>query len=211
MYKILIADDVPKIRDTLCSYFSAKGWNALSAADGEEAVTLAAAEMPDLLILDVMMPKLNGLEACREIRAFSDAPVLFLSALGGEEDLLAGYEDGGDDYVVKPVSLQVLLKKCEVLLARSKGADASHKLVCGSLAPLHVSGRDFDLLILLMQHKGKTLSREQILTRLWGYDYEGGERVVDTHIKKLRRALGKHRGRIRTVSGIGYRFEEETK
>lgn len=223
MFKILIADDVPKIRDTLCDYFTAKGWEAIPAADGEEAVSLTAANMPDLILLDVMMPKMNGLEACRTLRAFSDAPVLFLSALGEEEDLLAGYAYGGDDYMVKPVSLPVLLKKCEATLARSKGAGASHKIVCGSLTVdldarcaysdgvlLPLSGKDFDLLLLLMQHKNKVLSREQILNRLWGYDYEGGDRVVDTHVKQLRRVLGKYKSCIKTVVGAGYRFEEET-
>ncbi|MBQ6021231.1 MAG: response regulator transcription factor [Clostridia bacterium] len=221
MFRILIADDVPKIRRTLCDYFTVKGWQAFPAADGEEAVRLAAAHMPDLMILDVMMPKKDGLAACREIRAFCGAPVLFLSALGEEEDLLAGYADGGDDYIVKPVSLPVLLKKCEAMLARSKGADASHRLVCGALTAeldgrrvfadgteLPVVGRDFDLLVLLMQHKGAVLSRGQILDRLWGYDFDGDPRVVDTHIKQLRRSLGKHRSCIKTVIGSGYRFEE---
>ncbi|MBQ7688585.1 MAG: response regulator transcription factor [Clostridia bacterium] len=222
MFKILIADDVPKIRDTLCDYFSAKGWQVSRAEDGEAAVALAAAEMPDLMILDVMMPKLDGLAACRAIRAFSNAPVVFLSALGEEEDLLAGYDRGGDDYIVKPVSLPVLLKKCEVLLSRSKGADGAHRLTCGALSAaldersvygegvlLPVAGRNFDLLVLLMQHKGKVLSREQILARLWGYDFEGDARVVDTHIKQLRCALGKYRGYVRTVIGTGYSLRED--
>ena len=223
MFKILIADDVPKIRNTLCDYFSAKGWEAIPAADGAEAVSLAASHMPDLILLDVMMPALNGLEACREIRAFSDAPVLFLSALGEEEDLLAGYAYGADDYMVKPVSLPVLLKKCEAMLARSKGAGASRTLVWGAVSVhlderrayaggvlLPLSEKNLDLLLLLMQNRGSVLSRETILTRLWGYDFEGGDRVVDTHVKQLRRALGKYKGCVKTVVGAGYRFEEES-
>lgn len=221
MYKLLIADDEPKLAESVCDYFSAKGWRAYSAPDGESAVQAAASVMPDLMLLDVLMPGMDGFSACREIRAFCDAPVIFLTALGEEENYLSGYGAGADDYIVKPFPLSVLLKKCEAAVSRYRGGDGNKQLSCGGLTldlsaravfagarSLPVTGKDFDLLSLLMQNKGRTLGRETLLNRAWGYGFEGDIRVVDTHIKTLRKALGAEAGRIRTVVGVGYRFEE---
>ena len=221
MFKLLIADDEIKIRETIGDYFTAKGWRVVTAADGEEAVRAAAAAMPDLMLLDVMMPGMDGYSACREIRAFCDAPVIFLTALGAQDDFLSGYGAGADDYIVKPFPLPVLLKKCEAAVARYRGMNGEKKLTAGPLtldfaarkvfadgAEKPVTGRDFELLALMMQNKGRTLSRETMLNRVWGYDFDGDIRVVDTHIKTLRKALGRHAACIRTVTGVGYRFEE---
>ena len=221
MFKLLIADDEIKIRETVGDYFTAKGWRVFLAADGEEAVGAAAAAMPDLMLLDVMMPGMDGYSACREIRAFCDAPVIFLTALGAQDDFLSGYGAGADDYIVKPFLLPVLLKKCEAAVARYRGMNGEKKLTAGPLtldfaarkvwadgAQKPVTGRDFELLSLMMQNKGRTLSRETLLNRVWGYDFDGDIRVVDTHIKTLRKALGRHAACIRTVTGVGYRLEE---
>ena len=181
-------------------------------------------EMPDLILLDVLMPELDGLAACREIREFTDAPVIFLTALGEEEDHLDGYRSGGDDYIVKPFPLSVLQRKIESAVRRYRGADRENRLSAGGVSvdlsrrtvgvngePVRVVGRDFDLLALLMANRGRVLNREFILSRVWGYDYDGDARVVDTHVKRLRRALGEKAGLIRTVVGAGYLFEEEQK
>ena len=223
MFKLLIADDEVKIRETVGDYFTSKGWRVVAAADGEEAVRAAAAAMPDLMLLDVMMPGMDGYSACREIRAFCDAPVIFLTALGAQDDFLSGYGAGADDYIVKPFPLPVLLKKCEAAAVRYRGMNGEKKLAAGPLtldfaarkvfadgAVLPVTGRDFELLALMMQNKGRTLSRETLLNRVWGYDFDGDIRVVDTHIKTLRKALGRYAACIRTVTGVGYRLEEGT-
>ena len=221
MYKILIADDEIKIRETLKDYMTAKGMNVTLAKDGSEAVEKAETETFDLIILDVMMPVLDGLGACREIRSFTDTPILFLSALGEEEDLLQGYKNGADDYIIKPFPLSVLFEKITAMIKRSKGADKENRIaLCGITLDLmkmkafvdgeevKLQSKDFNLLQLLMQNKGIVLDREKILVKVWGYGFEGDARVVDTHIKKIRKTLGEKAGCIKTVIGAGYTFEE---
>ena len=221
MYKLLIADDEIKIRETLKDYMTAKGMNITLAKDGREAVEKAETETFDLIILDVMMPVLDGLGACREIRSFTDTPILFLSALGEEEDLLQGYKNGADDYIIKPFPLSVLFEKITAMIKRSKGADKENRIaLCGITLDLmkmkafvegqevKLQSKDFNLLQLLMQNKGIVLDREKILVKVWGYGFEGDARVVDTHIKKIRKALGEKAGCIKTVIGAGYTFEE---
>ena len=221
MYKLLIADDEIKIRETLKDYMTAKGMNVTLAKDGREAIEKAETEAFDLIILDVMMPVLDGLGACREIRSFTDTPILFLSALGEEEDLLQGYKNGADDYIIKPFPLSVLFEKITAMIKRSKGADKENRIaLCGITLDLmkmkafvegqevKLQSKDFNLLQLLMQNKGIVLDREKILVKVWGYGFEGDARVVDTHIKKIRKALGEKAGCIKTVIGAGYTFEE---
>lgn len=221
MYKILIVDDEIKIRETMKDYMTAKGMNVTLAKDGREAVEKAETEAFDLIILDVMMPELDGLGACREIRSFTDTPILFLSALGEEEDLLQGYKNGADDYIIKPFPLSVLFEKITAMIKRSKGADKENRIaLCGITLDLmkmkafvegeevKLQSKDFNLLQLLMQNKGIVLDREKILVKVWGYGFEGDARVVDTHIKKIRKALGEKAGCIKTVIGAGYTFEE---
>lgn len=222
MYKILIADDEIKIRETLKDYMTAKRMNVTLAKDGREAVEKAENETFDLIILDVMMPVLDGLGACREIRSFTDTPILFLSALGEEEDLLEGYRNGADDYIIKPFPLSVLYEKILTMIKRSKGADKENKITLSGItldllrfkafvdgAEVKLQSKDFNLLQLLMQNRGVVLDREKILVKVWGYGFEGDARVVDTHIKKIRKALGEKAECIKTVIGVGYLFEEK--
>ena len=221
MYKILIADDETKIRTTLFDYMTAKGLNVTTAADGLEAVELCVSEKYDLIILDVLMPRMDGIAACKEIREYTDCPVLFLSALGEEQDLLKGFGSGADDYIIKPFPLSVLYEKCLAMIKRYRGTDKDNKITISSLTLdlakrtvtvngklVKLSNTDFELLSYLMQNKGIVLSRELILTRVWGYDFEGDTRVVDTHIKRIRKALGSEADIIKTAIGVGYSVEE---
>lgn len=221
MFKILITDDEMKIRETIGDYMTAKGFSVTLAENGKQAVELAENKEFDLIILDVMMPVLDGISACSEIRSFSNVPILFLSALGEERDLLGGFKSGCDDYIVKPFPLSVLYQKCVTMIKRCKGADADNKITVGNIIldysshkvytddkSINLPGRDFELLSYLMQNKNIVLNRELILTKIWGYDYDGDIRVVDTHIKRLRKALGSSAGQIKTVIGVGYSVEE---
>lgn len=221
MYKILVTDDERKIRETIGDYMTAKGFSVTLAENGKRAVELAENNEFDLIILDVMMPVIDGIKACREIRRFSNVPILFLSALGEEGDLLNGFKSGCDDYIVKPFPLSVLYQKCITMIKRYKGADADNKIKAGNITidysshrvysddvEINLSSRDFELLSYLMQNKGIVLNRELILTKIWGYDYDGDIRVVDTHIKRLRKALGSSAAQIKTVIGVGYSIEE---
>lgn len=223
MYKILIADDEIKLRETMRDYLVSKGFQIVLASDGEEALTAAFAQVFDLTILDVMMPGINGIEVCREIRRQQNIPVLFLSALGEEEDLLTGYEAGADDYIVKPFPLSVLFQKCMAMIRRSKRVDQEHRLTGSGIVidlirkqvyvegkEILFSGKDFRLLAYLMENKDVVLEREIILSRIWGYDFEGDTRVVDTHIKRIRKLLGDRAECIKTVIGSGYVYREES-
>ena len=222
MYRILIADDEIKIRITLKDYLTAKGFDVTLAQDGEAAVYSAETDSFDMIILDVMMPKKDGLEACREIREFTDIPILFLSALGEEENLLKGYQYGADDYIVKPFPLSVLCEKISSMIRRHKGLSADNTLSEGGVKldvstrqafcdgkEIRLAQKDFNLLLLLMQNKGTILSRDVILSKVWGWDFEGEDRTVDTHIKRIRKALGDKAHLIVTTSGVGYSFKRE--
>ena len=222
MYKILVCDDEIKIRETIKDYLTAKGMDVTLAKDGKIAVQKAETEPFDLIILDVMMPNLNGIEACKEIRSFTDTPILFLSALGEEEDLLMGYKSGADDYIIKPFPLSVLTEKILTMIKRSKGANKDNKIECSGITldlgsqkafigenEIKLQSKSFALLHLLMQNKGIVLDREKILVKVWGYGFEGEVRAVDTHIKKIRKALGEKANLIETVIGVGYTFKEK--
>ena len=224
MLKLLVCDDEIKIRTTLFDWFTAKGFSVTMAENGAQAVECAEKEGYDLILLDVLMPEKDGLSACREIRKFSDTPVIFLSALGEEEDLLRGYRLGGDDYIVKPFPLSVLTEKIITTVNRHKGINPQNRLTLSGITldygtrKVYCGGReivfaakDFELLALLMENKGNVLSREIILRKIWGYDYEGDERVVDTHIKRIRKALREHADCVKTAIGAGYAFKKEDK
>jgi DNA-binding response OmpR family regulator len=202
MNRVLVCDDERKIRETYYDYLTAKGFEVTLASNGREAVEMAEEDCFDIIVLDVMMPVMNGLEACRRIRSFSETPILFLSALGEENDLLSGYGLGCDDYIVKPFPLSVLVQKLNAIIARSNGAKLQNEFTCAGItvnkekflvtvdgAEISLANKTFRLLVLLMENKNIVLSREQILTKVWGWDFEGDERVVDTHIKKLRKSL----------------------
>lgn len=222
MYKILVADDETKIRETIKDYFSAKGFDVVLAANGKEAVALSNSNDFDLIILDVMMPVMDGLTACKEIRKESNIPVLFLSALGEEHDFLNGYSSGADDYIVKPFPLSVLHEKCLAMIKRYKGIHNENKITISGIEldlnahkafindnDISLSEKDFQLLKYLIDNKNIVLSRDLILNRIWGYDFFGDTRVVDTHIKIIRKALGDKGKLINTVINAGYVFKEE--
>lgn len=221
MFKILVCDDEIKIRETFSDYLSAKGFAVTLAQNGEEAVRMTETDDFDLIILDVMMPGMNGLEACKIIRRKTDTPILFLSALGEEQDILDGFRNGCDDYIVKPFPMSVLTEKCNVMIKRFKGNSLQDKISLSGIkldkrtrqvtidnTIIELSNKTFLLLKLLMENNGTVLTREQILTKIWGWDFDGDERVVDTHIKKLRKALGEKAVLIKTVIGGGYSFRE---
>lgn len=222
MYKILIADDELKIRETIKDYFSAKNFDVFLAANGKEAVELNSSNDFDLIILDVMMPVMDGLSACKEIRKTSSVPVLFLSALGEEHDFLNGYSSGADDYIVKPFPLSVLHEKCLAMIKRYKGIPNENKITVAGITldlnlhkafvdskDIELSEKDYQLLKYLIDNKEIVLSRDLILNRIWGYDFFGDTRVVDTHIKIIRKALKDEGKLIKTVINAGYVFKEE--
>ncbi len=222
LFKILIADDETKIRETIKDYFSAKDFDVVLAANGEEAVELSILNSFDLIILDVMMPVMDGLSACKEIRKTNSIPVLFLSALGEEHDFLNGYSSGADDYIVKPFPLSVLHEKCLAMIKRYKGIHNENIIVVSDIIldlnahkvfindnDINLSEKNFQLLKYLIDNKGIVLSRDLILNRIWGYDFFGDTRVVDTHIKIIRKSLGNKGKLIKTVINAGYVFKED--
>ena len=220
-YRILIAEDEPKLRAILCDYFLSRGDAPVPAKDGIEALEKADAQEFDGVLLDIMMPGLDGLGVCRALRRESDVPIIFLTALSDEEDKLLGYELGADDYVTKPFTMSVLYAKLSALINRRRGnIVAGDRLTAGDIV-LHLSSRkvfvrgveavltpkEYALLRCLMQNRNVVLSREQLLIKCWGYDYEGEARAVDTHIKRLREKLGDSASMIRTVIKSGYVLE----
>ena len=225
MHTILLVEDERTLRELVGDYLTRRSggqWRVLPAADGGEALLLAASQPLDLAILDVMLPDIDGFALCRELRSGSDLPILFLSARSAEEDRLRGYGLGADDYMTKPFSQAELFAKAAALLRRSKGEMGRDLLVSGGVAvdiPAHaalVDGKRVDLppkelaiLRLLLEERGRVLRREDLLLRLWGWDYEGSDRVVDTHVKNLRRALGPWARCLKTVLQTEYKREEE--
>ena len=176
----------------------------------------------DLIVLDVLMPNKDGLTACKQIREFTDIPILFLSALGQEENLLKGYKSGADDYIVKPFPLSVLCEKITAMIKRHKGVGADHSISESGVRlnlktrqafcderEINLPQKDFEILLMLMQNKGTILSRDIILNKIWGYDFDGDNRTVDTHIKRIRKAMGDKAGLIVTKTGLGYSFKKE--
>ena len=219
--KILIVEDEPKLREILCDYFLCKGEQPYEAEDGMRALELVAEIEFDAILLDIMMPKLDGFGVCRAIRKKNDVPIIFLTALSDEDDKLCGYELGADDYVTKPFTMSVLYAKTMALIRRSRGAMLANDRieVCGISLELSsqkvfvgkqevmLTPKEYSLLRCLMQNKNMVLSREQLVVKCWGYDYDGDTRAVDTHIKRLRAKLGACADCIKTVIKAGYRLE----
>ncbi len=219
--RILIAEDEPKLREVLCDYFISRGDTPLEADNGMKALDLAETEEFDAVLLDIMMPKLDGYAVCRALRRNSNVPIVFLTALSDEEDKLYGYELGADDYVTKPFTMSVLYAKISALIKRSRGNMLSvDKLTVGELSlqlsskkvymgrkEVNLTPKEYALLRCLMQNRNIVMSREQLLVKCWGYDYEGEARAVDTHIKRLREKLGDHAACIKTVIKSGYKLE----
>ncbi|HPF18021.1 MAG: response regulator transcription factor [Bacillota bacterium] len=225
MAKILIVDDEEKIRDVIREYAEFNHHEVREAADGMEAVTMALNEDFDLIILDIMMPRLDGFTACKEIRREKDVPVIMLSARGEEYDKLFGFELGIDDYVVKPFSPKELMARISAVLARRKRSlenmDApefrsgglvvhtASRTVTLDGARIDLTLKEYELLAYLIRNRDIAMSRDKLLRDIWGYDYFGDDRTIDTHIKNLRGRLGSYRDRIVTVRGIGYKFEDD--
>jgi DNA-binding response OmpR family regulator len=220
---LLIADDELKITKALCDFFKANGFHVLSAADGGAALDLYYENNTrvDLVLLDVMMPVQDGFSVLKEIRSNSLVPVIMLTARGEEYDQIKGFKYGADDYIPKPFSLSLLLARVEAVLKRV-GKDKSNELVAGELrisvlkraasvgsARLELTPKEFDLLHYLVLNKNVALTREQILNAVWGYDFEGELRTVDTHVKQLRAKLNEYSIPIRTIHKVGYQFEAE--
>ena len=220
---ILLAEDERDMREVLCDYFTAKSGGELtmiSAPDGNTALHLIETQPFDLLLLDIMLPGTDGFALCRAAREKGDAPVLFVTAREDEQDKLHGYGLGADDYVVKPFSLAVLYAKAQALLRRSHGMTAAEVLRAGELELNPARGtvtadgqridlppKEFALLRAMMERKNRVLTRDELLDLAWDWDYDGTDRVIDGHIKKLRRALGKHADCIKTVVKRGYKLE----
>lgn len=222
-YRILLVEDDSSIREVISDYFSGKDEDTalIMAADGGEGLELIGSGEFDLIMLDVMLPNIDGFSLCREIRRKSDVPVLFLTARAREEDVLYGYELGCDDYIVKPFSLAELYAKVQALLKRSKGMVLKKELVCGRIRldpitlavisngkEVELAPKEFAILKYLMEHKNWAVDRDTLLSRIWGYDYFGGDRTVDNHIKKLRKSLGSAGDQIKTVIKKGYKITD---
>lgn len=219
--KILIVEDESKLREVLCDYFTSKGEQPFEACNGIQALTMLEEEEFDAVLLDIMMPGLDGLSVCRAVRRENDVPIVFLTALSDEEDKLLGYELGADDYVTKPFTLSVLYAKVMALIKRNQRKvlagdrmesggiilELSTRRVFAGKREVTLTPKEFALLRCLMENRGLVLSREQLLVKCWGYDYEGESRAVDTHIKRLREKLGEHASCIKTVIKAGYRWE----
>ncbi|MDR0596767.1 MAG: response regulator transcription factor [Clostridiales Family XIII bacterium] len=221
MSRLLIVDDEQKIREVIREYAEFNGFEVSEAEDGMDAVEICREEDFDIIVMDVMMPKLDGFSAVKAIREFKDIPVIMLSARGEEYDKLFGFEIGADDYMVKPFSPKELMARVGVILARRAPAeDAGTRLIFDGLEidiparSVHVDGaaveltpKEYELLFYLAQNKGIALSRDKLLQDIWGYDYFGDDRTIDTHIKNLRNNLGPYRDKITTLRGVGYKFE----
>ncbi len=218
---ILIADDEMRMRRVLADYLQIKGYKTIEAANGTEALMAFQSTPVDLILLDVMMPQMDGWEVCRIIRKTSAVPIMMLTARGEEEDELQGFSLGVDEYISKPFSLKILLARIEAVLRRGKGETPTKPLTPSPDLRVDIEGREvfikgekvkltyteFELLAFLLQNAGIALSRNTILDSVWRYDYYGDARTVDTHIKKLRAKLGGCGAYIKTVRGIGYKFE----
>lgn len=224
MYKILVVDDEPKIREVIREYAEFSGYEVVEAEDGMNAIGLCKLNDYDLIIMDVMMPKLDGFSACKEIKKIKDVPVIMLSARGEEYDKLFGFELGVDDYIVKPFSPKELMARINAVLSRFKAASHSNqttlkfdgleinipaRTVSVDGKKVELTPKEYDLLFYLVENKNIALSRDKLLSDIWGYDFFGDDRTIDTHIKNLRNSLGPYRDYIVTLRGVGYKFEYE--
>lgn len=227
MYKILVVDDEEMIRRLIAKYATFEGHTVVEAGDGMEAVRLCREGGYDILILDIMMPELDGFSACREIRKFSDIPIIMLSARGEEYDKINGFGLGVDDYVVKPFSPKELMLRVEAVMKRVRAsakqtedvsaneivdlgglkADITARIVYIDGERADMSPKEYELFFYMLKNRNIALSRDKLLSEVWGYDYFGDDRTLDTHIKLLRRSLGKYADYIVTLRGVGYRFD----
>lgn len=219
--KILVVDDESRMRKLVRDFLSKKNFTVLEASDGEEAMDIFYTEKDiSLIILDVMMPRMDGWEVCREIRKNSRVPIIMLTARADERDELLGFELGVDEYISKPFSPKILVARVEAILRRSGAGSQEEVLRAGGIvidkaahlvtvdgSPVELSFKEFELLTYFLENEGIALSREKILNSVWNYDYFGDARTIDTHVKKLRSKMGDKGEYIKTVWGMGYKFE----
>lgn len=225
MYNILLVEDDLHIQEAITDYFSEKGSDSMKmhlAIDGNQGLEMIYEQEFDLVLLDIMLPGLDGFSLCREIRSKSTVPIIFLTAKAREQDVLFGYDLGCDDYMVKPFSLAELFVKVIAMLKRSKGLVGVNMLTCGNISlnpatyvvqvsenDIKLSPKEYTLLKYLLERKGRVIDRETLLVNIWGYDFDGSDRVVDNHIKKLRKALGDSGSSIKTIISKGYKISED--
>ena len=231
MYKVLIVDDEARIRSIIKKYAEFEGHTVTEAADGMEAVRLCRTNDYDIIILDIMMPELDGFSACREIRKLKQTPIIMLSARGEEYDKINAFGLGVDDYVVKPFSPKELMMRVDAVMKRVRGVSSASNAVrqnrvieldAGKLRAdltartvlidgkrIDMSPKEYDLFFYMLENRNIALSREKLLCEVWGYDFYGDARTLDTHIKLLRKSLGKYANYIVTLRGVGYRFDGE--
>lgn len=226
MYNILIVDDEQMIREIIKKYAVFEGHTVTEAADGMQAIEICKKEKFDIIIMDVMMPELDGFSACKEIRKFCQTPVIMLSARGEEYDRIHGFEIGVDDYVVKPFSPKELMMRISAIIKRSQPkemevvaknevriqgivVDFDARMVTIDGKVVDMTPKEYELFFYMVKNRGIALTRETLISNVWGYDYYGDDRTLDTHIKLLRKTLGKYADLIVTLRGVGYRFEEK--
>jgi DNA-binding response OmpR family regulator len=221
MYRLLVVDDEEKIRALIRKYAEFEGHEVTEAANGMDAVRLCAKNAYDLVVMDVMMPELDGFSASREIRRQSDIPIIILSARGEEYDRISGFEFGADDYVVKPFSPKELMLRIDAVLKRGRRnepskdvfryegltVDFTARTVTVDGARISMSPKEYELIFYLCRNRNIAISREKLITDVWGYDFYGDDRTLDTHIKLVRKSLGDYSRLIVTLRGVGYRFE----
>lgn len=221
MSKILVVDDEFRIREIIKKYAEFEGHTVEEAVDGMQAVEICRKNKYDLIIMDVMMPELDGFSACKEIRKTSDTPIIMLSARGEEYDKIHGFELGTDDYVVKPFSPKELMMRVNAVIKRSTGqktekdvfeykgltVDFTARIVTIDGKRVEMTPKEYDLFFYMVKNKGIALTREKLISEVWGYDFFGDDRTLDTHVKLLRKSLGEYSSCIVTLRGVGYRFE----
>ena len=219
--KVLMVDDESRMRKLVSDFLTHKNYEVYEAADGEEAIDMFYEKKDiSLIILDVMMPKMNGWEVCRQIRKDSKVPIIMLTAKGEEQDELQGFECGADEYIAKPFSPKILTARVDALVRRVYSMDSSECIEIGGIEidkaahivkidgeEIDLSYKEFELLTYFVENKGLALSREKILNNVWNYDYFGDARTIDTHVKKLRKKMGDKGDYIKTIWGMGYKFE----
>ena len=228
MPKLLVVDDEMQIRMLIRKYAEYGGYEVVEAENGMQAVSLCRTQEPDAIIMDIMMPELDGFSACREIRRTSDVPILMLSARGEEYDKINGFEFGADDYIVKPFSPRELMLRVDAVLKRVRPqkksetasaakevytvgglvADVTARIVMVDGRRIEMSPKEYDLLFYMLRNRGIAISREKFIADVWGYDFFGGDRTLDTHIKLLRKSIAPYSDCIVTLRGVGYRFDD---
>ena len=221
--KILVVDDESRMRKLVKDFLVKSNYDVLEAEDGEQAVDLFFREKGiSLVVLDVMMPRMDGWQVCKEIRAYSQVPIIMLTARGDEQDELQGFKLGVDEYISKPFSPKILVARIEAVLRRAQADTQEGRLSCGGILidkaahqveidgqPVELSYKEFELLTYFVENRGIALSREKILNNVWNYDYFGDARTIDPHVKKLRNKMGARGDMIKTIWGMGYKLEAE--